>query len=456
MDENQKLPVRVKLGFGVGDLGGNLYFTVISFWLLNYFTDTVGIAAGMAGIMIMIGKIWDAITDPLMGYISDRTKSRWGRRRPYLLFGSFPWFIAMIILFTNPGLSNQTALFIWGVAAFCFLSTAFTVVNVPYSSLTPELTKDYHERSSLNGYRAVFMVTGTLIGAGAALPLINALPNKNIGFSVMGAVFGALMMGAALITFSSVREPVLDSAVRPKTSFFKSYLYVFKTRPFIIILLTYMLNLIAVSVVSGTMIYYFKYIHDNEALTTVALLILLVTAMIFIPLAVLVSKKIGKKTTYAAGMLIVALACMLVFALGHELGVLFVFVMMFVAGLGLSTTYPMPWSMIPDTVEYGYLQSGERREGGYYGIWTLFSKGGQGLAIAVSGLILHVTGYVAETAQTGLAQLGIRLLIGPVTALFFVAAAFMLIFYPLNEQRYQELMDKIKKMEKERKIQPGQ
>jgi GPH family glycoside/pentoside/hexuronide:cation symporter len=186
----------------------------------------------------------------------------------------------------------------------------------------------------------------------------------------------------------------------------------------------------------------------------VALLILLVTAMIFIPLAVLASKRIGKKTTYAVGMLIIALACMLVFALGHELGVLFVFVMMFVAGLGLSTTYPMPWSMIPDTVEYGYLQSGERREGGYYGIWTLFSKGGQGLAIAVSGLILHATGYVAETAQTGLAQLGIRLLIGPVTALFFALAAFALIFYPLNEQRYGEMMNEIKKMEQQRKIQP--
>ena len=452
MDENQKLPVKVKLGFGVGDLGGNLYFTVIAFWLLNYFTDTVGISAAMAGIAVAIGKIWDALTDPMMGYISDRTRSRWGRRRPYLLFGSFAWFIAMIVLFTNPRLSNPTALFIWAVAAYCFLSTVFTVVNVPYSSLTPELTKDYHERSSLNGYRAVFMVVGTLIGAGAALPLVNSLPNRNVGYSVMGAVFGALMMGSALITFASVREPGLASTVQPKAGFFRSSLYVFKTRPFMILLLVYMMNMIAVTVVSGTMIYYFKYIHGNEGLTTLALLILLVTAMVFIPVAVLVSKRIGKKTTYAGGMLLISVACLLVFALGHELGVVFVLVMMFAAGIGLSTTYPMPWSMVPDTVEYGYLQSGERREGGYYGIWTLFSKGGQGLAIAVSGLILHATGYVAEAAQTGLARLGIRLLIGPVTALFFAAGAFLIILYPLNEQRYRELQEKIRKMERERGI----
>ena len=455
MNENQKLPVKVKLGFGVGDLGGNLYFTVIAFWLLNYFTDTVGIAAGVAGIAILIGKIWDAISDPMMGYISDRTRSRWGRRRPYLLFGSFPWFVAMVILFTNPRLSSQAALFIWGLAAFCFLSTAYTVVNVPYSSLTPELTKDYHERSSLNGYRAVFMIVGTLIGAGAALPLVKAFSNKNIGYTVMGAVFGALMMAAALITFSAVREPKSRYEVQPKAGLLKKYLYVFKTRPFIIILLTFMMNMIAVTVVSGTMIFYFKYIHQNEDLTTLALLILLVTAMIFIPVAVAVSKRVGKKTTYAVGMLIIALACMLVFALGHQLGIPFVFVMMFVAGIGLSTTYPMPWSMIPDTVEYGYLQTGERREGGYYGIWTLFSKGGQGLAIGITALVLHVTHYVAEVAQTDLARLGIRLLIGPVTALFFVAAAVLLIFYPLNEQRYAELQAEIRAMEKERGIRPG-
>lgn len=453
--ENGKLPVRVKLGFGIGDLGGNLYFTVIAFWLLNYLTDTVGIAAGMAGVVVMIGKIWDAVTDPLMGYISDRTNSRWGRRRPYLLFGSLPWLVAMVVLFTNPRLDGQWALFVWGVAAFCFLSTAFTVVNVPYSSLTPELTKDYHERSSLNGYRAVFMVTGTLIGAGAALPLVNALPNKSIGFSVMGGVFGALMMGSALVTFSVVREPKLEEHARPKAGFFSSYLHVFKTGPFVVVLLTYMFNIIAVSVVSGTMIYYFKYVHDNEALTTVALLILLVTAMLFIPVAVRVSRKVGKKTTYAVGMLIIAAASMAIFAAGHLLGVPFVFVMMFAAGVGLSTTYPMPWAMIPDTVEYGYLRSGERREGGYYGIWTLFSKAGQGLAVGLSGLVLHLTGYVADVPQTAAAKLGIRMLVGPVTAVVFVAAAFTLIFYPLNEKRYGEVLREIETMEAGRRDSGG-
>ncbi|MBN1837309.1 MAG: MFS transporter, partial [Spirochaetales bacterium] len=155
----------------------------------------------------------------------------------------------------------------------------------------------------------------------------------------------------------------------------------------------------------------------------------------------------GKKTTYVIGMLIIAAACIVIFLLGHVIGLAFVFVMMFIAGIGLSTTYPMPWSMVPDTVEYGYLQTGERREGGYYGLWTFISKVGQALAIALSGWILQASGYVPEVAQTAAARLGIRVLLGPVTAVLFVAAVVVLVFYPLNEKRYNEVLEEIKLME---------
>ena len=180
MNTGEKLSIKTKLGYGVCDLGGNLFFTVIAFLLLNYLTDTVGIAAGLAGTIIMIGKIWDAVTDPLAGYLSDRTSSRWGRRRPYIFFGAFPLFIAMIIMFTHPGFTRPAHLFIWAVVAYCFLCTAYTLVNIPYNAMTPELTQDFHERTSINGYRFGFAVIGTLLGAGAALPLINAFPKDSV------------------------------------------------------------------------------------------------------------------------------------------------------------------------------------------------------------------------------------------------------------------------------------
>jgi len=218
--EPQKLTLKTKIGFGICDLGGNLFFTVIAFLLLNYLTDTVGIAAGLAGAIIMVGKIWDAVTDPVIGYVSDRTRTRWGRRRPFILFGSFPLFIAMIIMFTNPRLEGQTALFIWGVAAFCFLGLAYTLVNIPYSALTPELTRDFHERTTLNGYRFGFAVVGTLVGAGAALPLVDAFADRNTGFTVMGALFGFGMLVTALVTFLTVREP--DNPEIPTEGFLRT------------------------------------------------------------------------------------------------------------------------------------------------------------------------------------------------------------------------------------------
>ncbi|MFZ4616224.1 MAG: MFS transporter, partial [Rectinemataceae bacterium] len=178
-----KLSLGTKLGFGVCDLGGNLFFTAMGFWSLYYLTDTVGVPAAAAGIAVMIGKLWDAVTDPMMGFISDRTRTRWGRRRPWLLFGALPLFLGMWWFFTNPHIADPLAATIWAALALCFLNTAYTVVNIPYNSLTPELTQDYHERTSLNGFRFGFAVFGTLLGAGAVLPIVNAFGNRDTGFS---------------------------------------------------------------------------------------------------------------------------------------------------------------------------------------------------------------------------------------------------------------------------------
>lgn len=446
---NEKLPVKVKLGFGVCDLGGNLFFTIIAFLLLNYLTDTVGISAGLAGTIIMVGKLWDAITDPLTGYLSDKTKTRWGRRRPYILFGSVPLFLAMSIMFTNPRLSSQTLLVIWGITAFCLLCTAYTVVNIPYNSLTPELTQDFHERTSLNGYRFSFAAVGTLLGAGAALPLINSFTDKSVGYSVVGAIFGLVMMVTALITFFSVRESE-DRDIETTTGFFQTYLKVFKNIPYILILLTYTLHLTALTIASGIAIYYFKYIHNDESKTTLAMLALLVTALLFIPISVKLSKRIGKKPVYAIGMVVFALALTILAFMGHVMGINFSLLMMMFAGTGMGFTYALPWAMVADAVEYDYLLSRERTEGAFFGIWTFGTKIGQAVALGVTGGILSLTGYIPDVVQTDSASLGIRMLIGPIPAFVFLLALLTLYFYPINEKRYAEIMEKILNMDQKK------
>ncbi len=442
----EKLSIRVKLGYGVCDLGGNLFFTVLAFLLMNYLTDTVGLAAGLAGIAIMIGKFWDAVTDPMAGYLSDRTTHRWGRRRPWIFYGSVPLALTMILMFTNPGLTSQGLLFLWASVAFCLLCTAYTAVNIPYNSLTPELTQDYHERTSLNGYRFGFAVIGTLVGAGAALPLVNMFSSKSVGYSVMGTSFGVIMLVTALITFAFVREPEVER----KTSslgFFATYIKVFKNRPYVLILLAYAVHVMGLTVVSSTVIYYFKYIHNSEAVTTLAMLLLLVTAMLFIPVSVILSKRIGKKAVYSAGLLIMAAGVMVLFFLGHLQPVGFSLGVMVFAGIGMGFTYALPYAIVPDAVEYDYLLSGERKEGAFYGIWTFGLKIGQAVSLAIVGGVLSLTGYVPDIAQGESALLGIRLLIGPIPAVIMVGAAVILYFYPITEERYKEICIQIKEME---------
>lgn len=446
----QKLSVKVKLGYGICDLGGNLFFTAIGFWLLNYLTDTVGIAAGLAGAVVAIGKVWDAVTDPMAGYLSDRTKHRLGRRRPWLLYGSVPLFLTMILMFTNPGLTSQTLLFVWGTLSFCLLCTAYTAVNIPYNSLTPELTQDYHERTSINGYRFSFAVIGTLLGAGAALPIVGAFSTKSIGFSAMGTIFGAVMMVTAIITVITIREP---QVARPELApgFFKTYLKVFKNGPYVLILLTYSLHIAAITTMMGVAVYYFKYIHNDEPKTTVAMLILLITAMVLIPASVVISKRWGKKIVYGLGMGIFSAAMMAISLVGHLYPINFSLFMMFIAGIGLSATYVMPYAIVPDAVEYDYLLTGERTEGAFYGIWTFGIKIGQAVALAITGAVLSLTGYVPGVAQAASATLGIRMLMGPLAVLFFIAAMVTLYLYPINEKRYNEILAEIKEMQRREK-----
>ncbi len=452
---DKKLSVGVKLGYGVCDFGGNLFFTATAFVLLNYLTDTVGLAAALAGIALMVGRIWDAFYDPVIGYISDRTCTRMGRRRPFMLWGSIPLFFAMIIMFTNPSLVigsgiNQATLFVYSMIVYIILCTAYSTVNIPYSSLSPELTSDYHERSSLNGYRFGFAVFGTLLGAGGALPIVALCQDKSMGFVLMGLIFGAVMLVSALVTVFSVKEP---AHLEPATTmgFRETYTEVFKNKPYDLILLSYIFHILAITIISAIAIYYFKYILAAEPMTTYAMLILLVTAMIFIPVSVVVSKKLGKKLVYGFGFIEVAAVLMILFFFGHVLGVTFTLIMMFVMGIGFGCTYVMPYSMVADAIEYDYLRTGERREGAFFGIWTWGLKIGQALAVFIMGIVLQTFGYIANVMpQSESAQMGIRLFLGPIPALIFIIATVFLYLYPINEKRYEEILAGIAKMEAEK------
>ena len=452
-DRPDRLSVGIKLGFGVGDLGGNLFFTVIGFYLLNYLTNSFGIAAAAAGTIIMVGKIWDAVTDPAVGYLSDRTRTRWGRRRPYMAIGAVFLFVFMILMFTNPGITSDPGKLAWALVMYCLLNTAYTLVNIPYGSLTPELTGDFDERTTLNGYRMSFAVVGTFIGAGATMPLVNAFGGTGTGWTITAAIMGAIMALATFITIITVKE-TLGAPLEEHAKLLRSYVDVITQKPFVIIFVTYALHMTGVAIVQGTLLYYFQFIYREEGLFVIALMALLGSVLIFIPVWVRVSQTIGKTKAYNLGMALFAIAVVAFFFAAPSLPVWFAFVVFGVSGIGFSTNYVMPWSLVPDVVEYDFAENGRRREGVFYGMWTFFSKLGSAFGAGMSGWVLGALSFIEpgrvdyEPVQPASALLGIRLLTGPIPAFFFIAGIVVLTFYPITREVYAEVMRKVEERER--------
>jgi len=459
---DNKLALRTKLGYGVCDLGGNLFFTVGSFIVMKYLTDVVGLSPWLSGLALSAGRVFDAFSDPIVGSLSDRTVTRFGRRRPYMFVGAILLFATMAFFFRNPRLESQAALFAWAAISYTLLAAvAYTLVNIPYSSLTPELTQDYNERTSLNAYRFAFAIVGTLLGAGAALPLISAVSGAAIvdnkwvgdpsaGYQVLGIAFGAAMAITALITVFSVRETTSHIA-RPKAGFAniaKDYLSTFANKPFLLILLPWTLNITGVTVLSTMLQYYFTNVLNQPDKVTMAMLLLLVVAIVFIPIWTAIAKRIGKKWSYIIGMLGVAAGVLLIFLVGPSASVGTLYALVAFCGIGFSTGYALPWSIIPDAIDYDFLKSGENREGLYYGIWTFSSKLGQAISALIIGALLSLTRYDGTIAlQNPDTQLVIRLLFGPIAAVFYVASAIVLAFYPITAQKHAEIRRQIAERE---------
>ena len=353
--------------------------------------------------------------------------------------------ITMGIFFTHPTFTNPRLLFAWATLTLMLLNTAVTVINIPYGALTPEITDDYHEQTSLNGYRFGCAVFGTIIGAAAVQPLteiFSDLGGIRTGWSLTGFLLGAIIALTTLLTFLGTKEKDHSKEDIPTDGFFSTYRGVFSNRPYVLLLFTYALHMMGITFLQSILAYYCEYILIRPDITPLAMLILLVTAMLFIPVSVLVSKKIGKKKTYQICFLVIASACLVIFFSGSSLGVTAFLCLMVFAGVGVGFSYVPPYAMIPDTIEYDAVHSGKRKEGAYYGLWTFISKLGMALSVMISGFILSWGGYAANAIQGENATIAIRLIIGPIPAVILIAATIVIQFYFLDESAYKKLKNK--------------
>lgn len=448
---NQKLSFGFKSRFALAELGFMTLRSMADFFLLFFCTDVAGINPAIAGSALLLGKLtWDAINDPLFGYWSDRTRSRFGRRRIYMLIAAAPLAIATWVQFSIPqGLTGVWA-FLSVLFAFWLKDTVVTLAIIPYYALAPEVTRDYQERSSLALYRSVGSVIGYMLGA-AGIPLVVGLLqgadlSLQSAWSTTAGAYGLLAAAMVLTTALTIKEKLELAGEPSKIPPFKAILTCFKNRPFVLLMLVFIMSTFAFTVQAALFPYLIQYQLKMSSQSSIILIIPLATTAVFILPAKLLSDKINKAPAYALGLFIVAATFIATFFFMPDHPTPLIYIIAVMLGIGFSAHWVIPYAILPDVIEYDEKMTGERREGIYYGMNNFLLKFSAAVGIAVPGWALNWFGYVPNVVQTDHALFGIRLFYAIIPAAAVLICLPILFRYPITRKSHailvQELADR--------------
>jgi GPH family glycoside/pentoside/hexuronide:cation symporter len=399
------LPRSVALGYGLGSMGTGMYATVPGLLLLYYMTDVLGIGAGLAGLAIFVPRMWDVISDPLMGSISDRTRSRWGRRRPYLLAGGLTLPVFFGFLFSAPQLSPGAA-FAFTMVMYALCATAFTVFQVPYIAMPAEMTDDYHETTRLMAYRMALMTVGILIAGAGAPMVIKAVGGGRAGYSAMSWAIAGLCLLAMLGSFWGTRRARFTAEDAPERGprLLQQIALALRNRPFRVLVGAYALQLCAVGSLLATVAYFAEYvIGGGEETVTLLFLALMLPAIVTMPLWLALSRRLGKERCFSLALVLFTAGAVSLWwspAMSLTVAASLVGVM----GIAYAATQLFPYSMLPDTIALDRKASGRSREGIFTGIWTAVDKGGLALGGFATGLILEFSGFIERHGEAAITQ----------------------------------------------------
>ena len=354
-----KLPTWRKWMYGSGDLGFSLTSTIVGVYFAIYLTDVVGVSPGIAAIAFFIGRTWDYINDPLFGYISDRTRTRWGRRRPYLLFGPIPFAIAFTLLWWKPPIQGDVALVVYYSIMFVLYDTAVTMIYMPYTALTPELTSDYDERTSLMSVRAFFSIVGSLLAFTIPLMIVGSMSPENApNVLLMGFSFAIISAIPLYVVFFGTRErPEFMNQIKP--GLFEALRASLQNRPFIFSAGIYLFTWLTVDFLQFILLYFIKYVVEREAINWAIMLTIFGIAIIALPLWTWISHRYDKRLAYIAGMIFFAVVLLVLINVTPATPLYLILVLCVLAGIGVSAAHVIPWAIIPDAVEYGELKQGK-------------------------------------------------------------------------------------------------
>jgi len=440
--KTEKLNLSTKVFYLFGDIGISTCLSTVAFFLLFFYADVAKVDPALVGTALLVGKLWDAVSDPLAGWLSDRTKSRFGRRKVYLYFGAIPLGISFALLWNYPPGLTYTLTIVWLMVTFFLYYTFVTITSMPYYAMTPELTRDYDERTNLTTFRMIGGTVGYM--AGAAFPpfIAGLFLTDKIGWSMMGVMFGAFAALCLFITAFGVKQKKELEGPPSKLPALASIITCFKNRPFNFLIIQGLFTGFAFMLVMSYMAFFLTYQLDMKDKIPLVMTLLLVTIGVFLFFWKWVTDKWAKGPTYALGLFIAFGATALSFFLPQG-GSNWIYVIVFVAGFGFSAQWVLPWSLIPDVVEHDELMTGERREGVYYGVRGLMGKVSDALGLFVGGWALKLFEFVPNVPQSDETLLGIRLFFGPIPALVTFLSLPLLIWFPITRKSHTETLEKL-------------
>ena len=456
-----KIRLSEKIGYGLGDMSSSMFWKLFGAYLMIFYTDVFGISAAVVGTMFAVTRVWDSFFDPVVGAVADRTSSRWGRFRPYLLFLAVPFGVIGILTFLTPPF-GQTGKIVYAFITYALMMMVYSAINVPYASLLGVMSPDPADRNTLATYRMTFAYMGSFLALLLFMPLVNAFGGGNSGGPMLGwltAPQAGWLMAAGVIAvvcvllflgcFALTKERV--SPVRQgKTSLKTDLRDLLHNRPWWILLGAGVASLVFNSIRDGATVYYFKYYVDETAVGSISFLGLpFVLSGLYLAvgqaanilgviLAAPVSNRIGKRRTFMAAMAVASVLSIAFFWLGKD-QLVPIFILQALISVCAGSIFPLLWSMYADCADYSELQTGNRATGLIFSSSSMSQKFGWAFGTAITGWMLAQFGFQANAVQSAETLQGIRMFLSLLPAAGAFLSLVFIYFYPLSEQKMRQI-----------------
>jgi glycoside/pentoside/hexuronide:cation symporter, GPH family len=435
---HSQIPTKECIAYALGDTATNLVWRTLMTFLGFFYTDVYGLSPEIVGFLFLISRFGDGASDVIMGVAADRTQTRWGKFRPWILWTALPFGIMTVLTFTTPDLGD-TGKIIYAFVTYNLLIIFFTASNVPYSAMTGVISPDPAERTRLSSYRFGGAFVGALLTLGLNQPLVNFFGqgDETVGYKWTMVVFAVVAVVFFLITFAMTKERVKPAPVE-KLNLWRDLGDLFRNRAWFVLFLIGLCLITVNTLRQGSTMYYFAYFLDSKGLAGTYFVITTVGAFIG---AVMTAKLVGwfgRKGVIMGGFAIMALGSLAMYFVGRE-GTTTVFVLGFIIEAASGPIVTLFFAMLADAADFSEMKSGRRATGLVYSAGTVSFKFGSGIGGSLVGFVLAGTGYVPDVDQTLAALGGIKMLMSLLPALGCVAGFVVFLMYPISDLKLEEL-----------------